>query len=102
MVKNPKLSKHIVDANWSEIVRQLKYKADCYGREIIEIDCFFPSSKRCSSCGYSKQDLKLDIRNWQCPECNANQDRDINASINIRTAGTAGLVCGAIRAEIVA
>ena len=67
MVKNPKLSKHIADANWGEIVRQLKYKANWYGRNIIEIDRFFPSSKRCSSCGYIKQDLKLDIRHWQCP-----------------------------------
>ena len=90
MIKNPKLSKHIADANWGEIVRQLKYKSDCYGCKTIEIDRFFSSLKRCSSCGCSKQDLKLDIRNWQCPECNANHDRDINTSINIRTAGTVG------------
>ena len=102
MVKNPKLSKRIADANWGEIVRQLKYKADWHGRKIIEIDRFFPSSKRCSSCGYIKQGLKLDIRYWQCPECNINHYRDINASINIRTAGTAGLVCGATGSGIVA
>ena len=102
MIKNPKLAKHIADANWGEIVRQLKYKADWYGREIIEIDRFFPSSKRCSRCGYINQELKLDMREWQCKECNTNHDRDINAAINIRTAGTAGLVCGATGAGIVA
>jgi putative transposase len=102
MIKNPKLAKHIADANWGEIVRQLKYKADWYGREIIEIDRFFPSSKRCSNCGYINQELKLDMREWQCKECSTNHDRDINASINIRTAGAAGLVCGATGAGIVA
>ncbi|NEN89259.1 MAG: IS200/IS605 family element transposase accessory protein TnpB [Okeania sp. SIO3H1] len=83
------------DPNWGEIVRQLDYKAEWYGRELIKIDRYFPSSKRCSNCGHIVDKLPLNIREWDCPECAARHDRDINASINILAAGQAVSVCGA-------
>ncbi|MGD1702941.1 RNA-guided endonuclease InsQ/TnpB family protein [Dapis sp. BLCC M229] len=89
MVKNHKLARAISDANWGELVRQLEYKAEWYGRELIKIDRYFPSSKRCSECGYVVDKLPLNIREWDCPECAAHHDRDINASINILAAGLA-------------
>ncbi len=95
MVKNHKLARAISDANWGELLRQLEYKAEWYGRELIKIDRYFPSSKRCSNCGYVVDKLPLDIREWDCPECAAHHDRDINASINILAAGQAVSVCGA-------
>lgn len=91
MLRNPKLAKHIADASWGEFVRQLKYKAEWAGRTIVEIDRFFPSSKRCSCCGFVHESMTLNIRNWTCPECNTHHDRDINAAKNIKTAGLAGL-----------
>ncbi|WP_407552682.1 RNA-guided endonuclease InsQ/TnpB family protein [Vibrio parahaemolyticus] len=91
MLRNPKLAKHIADASWGEFVRQLKYKAEWAGRTIVEIDHFFPSSKRCSCCGFVHESMPLNIRNWTCPECNTHHDRDINAAKNIKTAGLAGL-----------
>ncbi|NEQ77258.1 MAG: IS200/IS605 family element transposase accessory protein TnpB [Okeania sp. SIO2C9] len=95
MVKNHKLARAISDANWSELVRQLEYKAEWYGRELVKIDRYFPSSKRCSNCGHVVEKLPLNIREWDCPECAAHHDRDINASINILAAGLAVSVCGA-------
>ncbi len=83
------------DANWGELVRQLEYKADWYGRELIKIDRYFPSSKRCSNCGHVVEKLPLNIREWNCPECGCHHDRDINASVNILAAGLAVSVCGA-------
>ena len=95
MVKNHKLARAISDANWGEIVRQLEYKAEWYGRQLIKIDRYFPSSKRCSSCGHVVEKLPLNIREWDCPECGSHHDRDINAAINILAAGLAVSVCGA-------
>ncbi|NER07857.1 MAG: IS200/IS605 family element transposase accessory protein TnpB, partial [Okeania sp. SIO3C4] len=95
MVKNHKLARAISDANWGELVRQLEYKAEWYGRELIKIDRYFPSSKRCSNCGHIVEKLPLSIREWDCPECEAHHDRDINASVNILAAGLAVSVCGA-------
>ncbi|MGD1699316.1 RNA-guided endonuclease InsQ/TnpB family protein [Dapis sp. BLCC M229] len=95
MVKNHKLARAISDANWGEIVRQLEYKGEWYGRELIKIDRYFPSSKRCSNCGHVVEKLPLNIREWDCPECGSHHDRDINASINILAAGLAVSVCGA-------
>lgn len=91
MIRNPKLAKHIADASWGEFVRQLKYKAEWAGRTIAEIDRFFPSSKRCSCCGFVHESMPLNIRSWTCPECNTHRDRDINAAQNIKTVGMAGL-----------
>ncbi|WP_422447451.1 MULTISPECIES: RNA-guided endonuclease InsQ/TnpB family protein [unclassified Endozoicomonas] len=101
-IKNPKLAKHIADANWGEFVRQLKYKSEWADRTVVEIDRFFPSSKRCSCCGFVHESLPLSIREWDCPECNTHHDRDINAAKNIRTAGLAGLACGATGTGIAA
>ncbi len=83
------LNKSILDASWSEFIRQLEYKAFWYGRTIIGIDRWYPSSKRCSSCGYVLKDLSLKTRSWSCPECGVHHDRDINAARNILAAGLA-------------
>lgn len=89
MVKNHALAKAIHDTGWSEIVRQLEYKARWYGRTFVQIDRFYPSSKRCSCCGHTLQTLSIATREWNCPECGAIHDRDINAATNIREAGLA-------------
>jgi putative transposase len=83
------LNKSIIDASWSEFIRQLQYKALWYGREVIGIDRWYPSSKRCHSCGFVLKELPLKIRSWSCPECGTNHDRDINAALNIKAAGLA-------------
>jgi len=101
MVKNHCLAKSISDAAWGEIVRQLKYKAEWYGREFVQIDRFFPSSKRCGECGYI-HDLKLSDREWNCPKCNTAHDRDLNAAKNILAAGQAVLACGLSESGVVA
>ena len=95
MVKNPKLARVISDASWGELVRQLEYKCDWYGRELVKIDRWFPSSKRCSNCGHTVEKMPLNIRQWQCPSCGSHHDRDVNASKNILAAGLAVSVCGA-------
>ena len=87
MVKNNLLSKSIYDCSWYEFKRQLLYKADWYGRHIVIVDKYFPSSKLCSSCGYKLYELKLSTRQWICPNCNKEHDRDFNASINILQEG---------------
>lgn len=89
MQKNRCLAKSISDASWSEFVRQLEYKAHWYGRELIGIDRWFPSSKRCSDCGYTMPKMPLKIRQWACPECGSIHDRDINAARNVLAAGLA-------------
>lgn len=95
MVKNKKLAFSISDASWGELVRQLEYKCDWYGRTLIKIDRWFPSSKRCGNCGHIFEKLPLNVREWDCPKCQAHHDRDINASKNILAAGLAVSVCGA-------
>ncbi|NJM75325.1 MAG: IS200/IS605 family element transposase accessory protein TnpB [Acaryochloridaceae cyanobacterium RU_4_10] len=95
MVKNRKLSQAISDASWGELVRQLEYKCDWYGRTLVKIDRWFPSSKRCGHCGHVVEKLPLNIREWGCPQCGAHHDRDINAAKNILAAGLAVSVCGA-------
>ena len=89
MQKNRCLSKSISDAGWSEFVRQLEYKARWYGRELIGIDRWYPSSKRCSDCGYTMPKMPLNVRQWTCPECGSIHDRDINAARNVLAAGLA-------------
>jgi putative transposase len=95
MVKNRKLALSISDASWGELVRQLEYKCDWYGRTLVKIDRWFPSSKRCGKCGHIVEKLPLNIREWDCPNCGAHHDRDINAAQNILAAGLAVKVCGA-------
>ena len=95
MMKNRFLSAAIADASWAELVRQLEYKAPWYGRTLVKIDRWFPSSKRCGHCGHVVDKLPLDVREWNCPECGTHHDRDINAANNILAAGLAVIVCGA-------
>jgi putative transposase len=95
MVRNHKLARSISDAAWGEMFRQLEYKCEWYGRTLVKIDRFFPSSKRCNHCGFVMDKLPLDIRNWDCPSCDTKSiDRDINAGKNILAAGLAVIVCG--------
>jgi putative transposase len=95
LVKNHKLASSISDASWGELIRQLAYKCQWYDRELIKIDRWFPSSKRCGNCGHIVDKMPLNIREWDCPKCGMNHDRDLNASKNILAAGLAVSVCGA-------
>ncbi len=84
MVKNHHLAKAITDASFSEIIRQLEYKTKWKGKRLYKIDTFYPSSQICSHCGYKNLLLKnLSIREYNCPNCNYELDRDVNAAINI-------------------
>ncbi len=83
------LNKSILDSSWSEFIRQLEYKALWYGRTLIGIDRWYPSSKRCSECGFTMNKMPLSVREWVCPECGVIHDRDINAARNILAAGLA-------------
>jgi len=94
MLRNRSLAKSISDAGWGEFVRQLAYKADWADRQLVAIDQWYPSSKRCSGCGHVMPKMPLQIRAWTCPECAAEHDRDINAAINIKAAGLAVLALG--------
>ncbi len=88
MVKNHNLASSIADASFGELVRQLEYKSKWYGRTLIKVDPFYPSSQLCNVCGYQNKDTKnLNVRNWICPNCHAEHDRDINAAINILQEG---------------
>lgn len=86
MIKNRKLSKHIADASWGNFVNLLQYKCDWYGRELVKVNRFFPSSKTCNECGWINQDLNLSIREWTCKNGHK-LDRDLNASQNILKKG---------------
>jgi putative transposase len=94
MLGNHHLAKAISDVGWGELVRQLQYKASWYGRAVVAIDKFYPSSKRCSACGHLLDSLSLDVRQWTCPECGTVHDRDTNAALNIKAAGLAVYACG--------
>ncbi len=95
MLRNHKLAQAISDASWGELIRQLEYKCQWYGRTLVKIDRWFPSSKTCGHCGHIIEKLPLSIREWDCPECGTKHDRDINAARNILAAGLAVSVCGA-------
>ncbi len=94
MSKNHCLAKAISDVGWSEFTRQLEYKAEWYGRTLVKIDKWYPSSKRCFDCGHMLDSLPLDVRSWVCPECGVAHDRDVNAAQNILAAGLAVAACG--------
>lgn len=89
MVKNRKIAKAISDSSWSTFITMLTYKAEWYGKQIIKIDRWYPSSKTCSNCKHllTKAELPLSVRSWDCPSCMQKNDRDINASINILNEG---------------
>ena len=87
MVKNHCLAKSISDCSWSKFVELLRYKASWYGRELVQIDKFFSSSKLCSNCENIKNDLKLEDRIYNCSSCGTTIDRDFNASLNILREG---------------
>ena len=84
MLKNHNLAMAIQSASWGEFVKQLKYKAEWEGKNIVFIGRFEPSSKTCSKCGYINRDLTLKDREWICPVCGEHHDRDINAAVNIK------------------
>ena len=87
LMKNHHLARAIGDVSWHEFVRQLSYKADWYGKKIVTISRWFPSSQLCSTCGFSSGKKPLSIREWTCEKCGTYHDRDINASINILKEG---------------
>ena len=87
LMKNHHLARAIGDVSWYEFIRQLSYKADWYGKKIITISRWFPSSQLCSTCGFSSGKKPLSIREWTCEKCGTYHDRYINASINILKEG---------------
>jgi putative transposase len=95
MVRNRRLARAISDCGWGEFRRQLEYKCARYGRQLVVIDRWYPSSKTCSACGYLLAQLSLSTRHWTCPQCGTRHDRDINAAKNILAAGLAATACGA-------
>ncbi len=94
IVKNHSLAKAMSDVGWGEFVSQLEYKAQWYGRTLVKIDRWYPSSKRCSHCGHLLDALSLDVREWTCPECDTHHERDINAAKNVLAVGLAVNACG--------
>ncbi|MFE1470428.1 RNA-guided endonuclease InsQ/TnpB family protein [Nocardiopsis dassonvillei] len=97
MVKNRRLSRAISDVAWRELRSMLEYKCAWYGRDLVVVDRFFPSSKLCSTpgCGYLNASLSLRVREWTCPGCGVAHDRDVNAALNLEAAGLAVVACGA-------
>lgn len=87
MVKNHNLARSISDASWAELRSMVDYKAQWYGRDLVVVDRFYPSSQLCSGCGYRVGRLPLNVRNWSCPSCGASHDRDVNAANNLLAAG---------------
>jgi putative transposase len=97
MVRNRSLARAISCTGWAEFRDMLDYKAQRYGRQVIAVDRWYPSSKTCSACGHLLAALSLGTRRWTCPSCGARHDRDINAAKNILAAG---LAAGAVTAPM--
>ena len=98
MERNHKLAKSVTDASFSMFVSILEYKAEWYGRKIIKIDRFYPSTQLCSGCGYKNESIKglegLKVREWICPQCGEVIDRDLNAAKNILNEGLKNISVG--------
>jgi len=96
MVKNRHLARSVSDMGFFEFRRQLEYKADMRGGQVIVADRWFASSKTCSACGHKLDELPLSVRQWNCPECGAAHDRDVNAAINLKNMTVSSTVsaCG--------
>ena len=97
MVKNHNLAQAINDVSWSTFVTMLEYKADWYGKNILRIGRFAPSSKTCSNCGNINKELTLKDREWTCGSCSTVLDRDVNASINIKSFALKNILSGTVR-----
>ncbi|MGZ9932220.1 RNA-guided endonuclease InsQ/TnpB family protein [Streptomyces sp. NC-S4] len=95
MMRNRRLARSISDAAWRELRSMLEYKTAWYGRELIAVDRWFPSSKLCSACGVIADALPLSVREWTCESCGTAHDRDGNAAVNLLAAGLAAAACGA-------
>ena len=91
MLKNHKLARAISDVSWGEFFRQLDYKALLYGCTVLKVPTMYPSSQTCSVCSFKNPIVKdLRVRQWQCPQCGAGHDRDLNATVNILKKATVG------------
>ncbi|MGX4689050.1 RNA-guided endonuclease InsQ/TnpB family protein [Streptomyces sp. JNUCC 63] len=93
LLRNGRLARAISDAAWTDLRMMLEYKCAWYGRELVVIDRWFPSSKLCGACGTVREKLPLNVREWAC-ECGTVHDRDVNAARNILAAGLAASACG--------
>ena len=91
MMRNDKLSKHIQDASFHEIRRQIEYKCLWYGKTLVIADRFYASSRICSACGWHNDSLTLRDREWECPVCHTKHDRDRNAALNLESFGLKAL-----------
>ena len=87
MFQNTKWSQKLQKIGLYKLLNMIKYKSEWYGKTFIQIDRFYPSSKRCNICGYQKNNLTLKIRTWKCPICGTHHHRDINAAKNILNEG---------------
>ena len=96
MVKNHHLAKAVSDASWGTFVTMLEYKAKWYGKELVKIGRFYPSSKTCHHCGHVKEDLSLEDRYYTCPNCGELIDRDLNAAKNILDEGLRNISAGTV------
>ncbi|MFI9824156.1 RNA-guided endonuclease InsQ/TnpB family protein [Streptomyces sp. NPDC052013] len=94
LLKNGRLARAISDASWTELRSMLEYKCAWYGRELVVVDRWFPSSKLCGACGTIAARLPLHVREWTCDACGAVHDRDVNAARNLLAAGLAASACG--------
>ncbi|WP_445374041.1 RNA-guided endonuclease InsQ/TnpB family protein [Photorhabdus tasmaniensis] len=92
MTKNRKLSRHINDVSWGNFLRILQCKSEWNGKNVIRVERFFASSKLCSGCGHKMEKMPLSVRNWVCPMCGQNHDREINAALNICHQGLADML----------
>ena len=92
MMANGNIARAVGDAGFGELLRQIKYKAGWYGRTHLEVSQWFPSSKTCSGCGHVLDELNLSVREWTCPKCGVQHDRDRNAAQNILAEGLKDLI----------